>query len=56
VRPQTALDEYEQEASITPPATLAAYQVTLARVTDLSQGLDPSVWGGARKEWDRAWL
>ncbi|MDF3216799.1 MULTISPECIES: RES domain-containing protein [Mesorhizobium] len=27
---QTALDEYKQGASIVPPATLAAYKITLA--------------------------
>lgn len=34
---QTALEEYRQGASIIPPATLAAYKVTLAEVADLSQ-------------------
>lgn len=31
---KTALDEYKQGASITPPATLAAYKITLAEVAD----------------------
>lgn len=52
---QTALDEYRQGASITPPATLAAYKITLAEVADLSQGFDPNVWDDAWKEWDCAW-
>ncbi|TCM76351.1 RES domain-containing protein [Rhizobium sp. BK068] len=39
--PQTALEEYRQGASITPPATLAAYKITLDEVADLSEGFDP---------------
>jgi RES domain-containing protein len=35
--PQTALEEYKQGASISPPATLVAYKITLAEVTDLSR-------------------
>ncbi|CDX20480.1 RES domain protein [Mesorhizobium sp. ORS 3324] len=53
--PQTALEEYRQSASITPPATLAAYKITLAEVADLSQGFDPDIWDGAWQEWDCAW-
>jgi RES domain-containing protein len=53
--PQTALEEYKQGASITPPATLAAYKITLADVADLSQGFDPNIWDGAWREWDCAW-
>lgn len=41
--PQTALEEYKQGASISPPATLAVYKITLAEVADLSQGFDPEV-------------
>ncbi|MEI9420556.1 RES family NAD+ phosphorylase [Mesorhizobium sp. Cs1299R1N1] len=53
---QTALDEYRQGgASIVPPATLAAYKITLAEVADLSQGFDPDIWDDAWKEWDCAW-
>ena len=52
---QTAFEEYKQGASITPPATLAAYKVTLAEVADLSQGFDPSDWSDAWKEWNCAW-
>ena len=40
---QTALEEYRQGASIIPPATLAAYKITLAEVADLSQGFGPTV-------------
>nr|WP_281409665.1 RES domain-containing protein [Rhizobium laguerreae] len=47
--PQTALEEYRQGASITPPATLAAYKITLGEVADLSEGFDPL-------HWDEAWL
>lgn len=36
----TVLDEYRQRASITPPATLAAYKIALAEMADLSQGFD----------------
>lgn len=52
---QTALEEYKQGASITPPATLAAYKLTLAEVADLSQGFDPGAWDNAWREWDCAW-
>jgi RES domain-containing protein len=52
---QTALEEYRQGASITPPATLAAYKITLAEVADLSQGFDPNIWNNTWKEWDCAW-
>jgi RES domain-containing protein len=37
--PQTALDEYRQGSSITPPATLAAYLVTLDNVVDVGMPL-----------------
>ena len=52
---QTALEEYKQGASITPPATLAAYKITLAEVADLSQGFDPNVWDDAWKDWHCTW-
>lgn len=52
---QTALEEYRQGASITPPATLAAYKVTLSEVADLSQGFDPAHWDAAWAEWDCRW-
>ncbi|MGL4635500.1 MAG: RES family NAD+ phosphorylase [Beijerinckiaceae bacterium] len=53
--PQTALDEYRQGASIAPPATLAAYLVSLDRVADLSAGFDPTVWLPEWAEWDCNW-
>lgn len=52
---QTALDEYRQGASVTPPATLAAYHVTLDEVADLSEGFDPGVWSAEWVGWDCAW-
>ena len=53
--PQTALDEYRQGASITPPATLAAYQITLDKVADLSAGYDPAIWSQEWAEWACNW-
>lgn len=53
--PQTALEECKQGATIIPPATLAAYKITLAEVTDFSQGFDPHVWDDSWSEWDCAW-
>jgi RES domain-containing protein len=53
--PQTALDEYRQGASITPPATLAAYLVTLDDVVDLSAGFDPALWPPGWAQWDCNW-
>ena len=53
--PQTALDEYRQGSSITPPATLAAYLVNLEEVVDLSDGYDPSLWPPDWKDWGCAW-
>lgn len=53
--PQTALEEYGQGASITPPATLAAYKITLAEVADLSSGFDPRDWEDAWRGWDCPW-
>src|SRR5699024_4480017 len=52
---QTALEEYRQGASITPPATLVAYKITLEVVADLSQGFDPSLWEDGWAGWDCAW-
>lgn len=52
---QTALEEYKQGASIVPPATLAAYKITLADVADLSQGFDPDIWDDTWQQWDCAW-
>lgn len=53
--PQTALEEYRQGASIAPPATLAAYRVTLDDVVDLSEGYDPATWDVAWADWNCAW-
>ena len=53
--PQTALAEYQQGASITPPATLAAYTVTLDEVADLAAGYDPAAWASGWAQWDCAW-
>lgn len=53
--PQTALEEYQQGASILPPATLAAYKVTLEEVVDLSEGYDPAIWDPAWAAWHCAW-
>lgn len=53
--PQTALGEYQQGASIVPPAMLAAYVVTLEEVADLSAGYDPAIWDTAWADWNCAW-
>jgi len=53
--PQSALEEYRQGASITPPATLAAYRVTLGDVVDLSEGFDPDGWESSWSEWNCEW-
>jgi RES domain-containing protein len=53
--PQTALEEYRQGASITPPATLAAYKVTLEDVADLSAGYDPAIWPAEWADWSCSW-
>ena len=53
--PQTALEEYHQDTSITPPATLAAYRITLTEVADLSRGFDPEIWDDEWAQWDCAW-
>jgi RES domain-containing protein len=53
--PQTALEEYRQGASIAPPATLAAYVVSLDEVVDLSDGYDPAAWAQDWAAWDCAW-
>lgn len=53
--PQTALEEYRQGASITSPATLAAYTVQLDPIVDLSEGFDPLVWDSKWAGWDCHW-
>ena len=53
--PQTALEEYGQGTSITPPATLAAYLITLNQVADLSTGYDPAICSAEWAQWDCNW-
>jgi RES domain-containing protein len=53
--PQTALEEYRQGASIAPPATLAAYHVSVAQAVDLSDGYDPAHWSPDWADWDCLW-
>lgn len=54
-RPDTALAEYRQDASIVPPGTLAAYLATVGAVVDFSEGYDATAWPGAWAQWDCAW-
>lgn len=44
VDPVTALAEYRQGASITPPGTSVAYQVDVPGIVDFSVGYDPAAW------------
>jgi RES domain-containing protein len=44
LEPETALAEYQQGATITPPGTLIAYRVDVGSVLDFSQGYDPAIW------------
>jgi RES domain-containing protein len=44
LEPETALAEYRQGATITPPATLVAYGLDVEDVVDFSGGYDPAVW------------
>lgn len=53
--PATALAEYQQGASIVPPATLAAFKVSAAEVVDFSKGFDPDLWDADWAGWDCAW-
>lgn len=53
--PNTALEEYRQGASVVPPATIAAYLVSLGDVADLSAGYDPAEWSADWAEWDCDW-
>jgi len=52
---QTAQAEYQQEASLMPPATVTAYRITLGQVIDLSAGYDPSMWGPEWEDWNCDW-
>ena len=38
--PQTALEEYRQDSSLVPPATLASYLAKIKGIVDLSGGYD----------------
>ena len=53
--PETALEEYKQGASIAPPATLAAYEVTAAEVVDFSKGFDRAIWSPEWADWNCPW-
>ena len=50
-----ALFEYQQESSLLPPATIAAYVVSSERVVDFTQGYDPKhwseIWAEAQCNW-----
>lgn len=48
--PETALAEYKQGSSLPRPATLAAYELDLTHVLDLSAGYDPDHWAQLRAE------
>jgi RES domain-containing protein len=53
--PQTALEEYRQNSSLVPPATLVGYLVSLDGVVDLSDGYDPAIWTSDWADWDCPW-
>jgi len=53
--PQTALEEYRQDSSLVPPATLASYILSVDGVVDLSGGYDPAQWADGWAEWDCSW-
>lgn len=53
--PQTALEEYRQDSTLVPPATLASYIVSLDNVVDLSGGYDPAHWSTDWADWDCPW-
>lgn len=42
--PETALAEYQQGASISPPGTLVAYRLDVGDIIDFSQGFEPDRW------------
>lgn len=44
LEPESALAEYRQGASITPPATLVAYRLDIDGIIDFSGGYDPTIW------------
>lgn len=49
---QTALEEYAQDSSLVPPATLVSYIVSMDSIVDLSGGFDPDYWSGEWADWD----
>ncbi|MGH7083873.1 MAG: RES family NAD+ phosphorylase [Acetobacteraceae bacterium] len=51
IEPETALAEYRQGATITPPGTLVAYRVDVDGVVDFSGSYDPAIWPN---EWAEA--
>ena len=53
--PDTALAEYKQGARIPPPATLAAYQLSVTEIVDFSGGHDPAQWASEWAGWDCNW-
>lgn len=53
--PQTALEEYRQDSTLVPPATLASYILSLGSVVDLSDGYDPDHWSSDWTQWDCPW-
>jgi RES domain-containing protein len=53
--PETALAEYMQGSSLPRPATLAAYEVDLLDVIDLSGGFDAGVWASQWASWNCDW-
>ncbi|WP_233151250.1 RES family NAD+ phosphorylase [Sphingomonas mollis] len=53
--PDTALAEYRQGSSLPNPAMLAAYQIALIDVIDLSAGYDAAHWGASWADWNCDW-
>jgi len=53
--PETALAEYKQGSSLPRPATLAAYELDLTDVVDLSAGYDPDYWAAQWADWTCDW-
>lgn len=53
--PDTALTEYQQGSTLPNPATLAAYQIAIADVVDLSAGYDSTQWAPAWADWNCDW-
>ena len=53
--PETALAEYKQGSSLPRPATLAAYELDLTDVVDLSAGYDPDHWAAPWADWTCDW-